>query len=279
MATVIREGTFTKTIYGFIRDQKYEDSIQVLTYQLQLFPRSRAALSLLAYSYYFSGDFPNAVQTYEMLVKFYPNVTRYKIYYAQSLLKAGLYEEATKNSLRVKEEEHEQRMLKLRAHVKYEQDDIPGCRAIIDQCIQDDPDTIISYACIEFKNGNFDGARKLFVDAIGALGYQPDLAYNVALCYYKLTQYGSALKHLGEIVEKGVRFHPELSIGSNNEMTAARSVGNSQLLKETALIEAFNLKAAIECVSRSSRRRRRPPHSCLFVVACRCYSLWVFRVS
>lgn len=246
MATVIREGTFTKTIYGFIRDQKYEDAIQVLTYQLQLFPRSRAALSLLAYSYFFAGDFPNAVQTYEMLVKFYPNVTRYKIYYAQSLLRAGLYEEATKNSLRVKEEEYEQRMLKLRAHVKYEQDDVAGCRAIVDQCIQDDPDTIISYACIEFKNSNFDAARKLFVDAIGALGYQPDLAYNVALCYYKLKQYGSALKHLGEIVEKGVRFHPELSIGSNNEMTAARSVGNSQLLKETALIEAFNLKAAIE---------------------------------
>ncbi len=71
---------------------------------------------------------------------------------------------------------------------------------------------------------------------------QPDLAYNVSLCYYKMKQYGSALKHLGEIVEKGVRFHPELSIGSNNEMTAARSVGNSQLLKETALIESFNLK-------------------------------------
>ena len=106
MATVIREGTFTKTIYGFIRDQKYEDAIQVLTYQLQLFPRSRAALSLLAYSYFFAGDFGNAVQTYEVLVKYYPNVTRYKIYYAQSLLKAGLYEEATKNSLRVKEEEY-----------------------------------------------------------------------------------------------------------------------------------------------------------------------------
>ncbi len=69
MATLIREGTFTKTIYSFIRDQKYEDAIQVLTYQLQVFPRSRAALSLLAYSYYFAGDFANAVQTYEVLVK------------------------------------------------------------------------------------------------------------------------------------------------------------------------------------------------------------------
>lgn len=32
----------------------------------------------------------------------------------------------------------------------------------------------------------------------------------------------------------------------------ARSVGNSQVLKETALIEAFNLKAAIELVMKNN---------------------------
>ena len=32
----------------------------------------------------------------------------------------------------------------------------------------------------------------------------------------------------------------------------ARSVGNSQVLKETALIEAFNLKAAVELVMKSN---------------------------
>jgi len=37
-----------------------------------------------------------------------------------------------------------------------------------------------------------------------------------------------------------------LNIGGNQEGGEGRSVGNSQTLKETALIEAFNLKAAIE---------------------------------
>jgi tetratricopeptide repeat protein 30 len=37
-----------------------------------------------------------------------------------------------------------------------------------------------------------------------------------------------------------------LSIGSNGEGIDVRSVGNTLVLKETALIEAFNLKAAIE---------------------------------
>jgi len=43
-----------------------------------------------------------------------------------------------------------------------------------------------------------------------------------------------------------VREHPELGVVSNAEGIDVRSVGNTQALKETALIEAFNLKAALE---------------------------------
>jgi len=42
-----------------------------------------------------------------------------------------------------------------------------------------------------------------------------------------------------------VREHPELSVGSNTDGIDVRSVGNSLVLKETSLVEAFNLKAAI----------------------------------
>ncbi len=93
---------------------------------------------------------------------------------------------------------------------------------------------------------NFEAARLKFVEAMNTLGYQPDLAYNVALCYYRQKQYGPALKHIAEIIERGVRNHPELSVGSNTDGIDVRSVGNSAVLRETALVEAFNLKAAIE---------------------------------
>ena len=43
-----------------------------------------------------------------------------------------------------------------------------------------------------------------------------------------------------------MREHPELSVGSQTEGVDVRSVGNSMVLEETALVEAFNLKAAIE---------------------------------
>jgi len=81
---------------------------------------------------------------------------------------------------------------------------------------------------------------------MNTLGYQADLAYNVALCYYKEKQYGPALKQVAEIIEKGVREHPELSVGSNTDNIDVRSVGNSAVLRETSLVEAFNLKAAVE---------------------------------
>ncbi|CAL1286216.1 unnamed protein product [Larinioides sclopetarius] len=73
-----------------------------------------------------------------------------------------------------------------------------------------------------------------------------DLSYNIALCYYRLKQYALALKHIAEIIERGIREHPELSVGMNTEGIEVRSVGNTITLHETALIEAFNLKAAIE---------------------------------
>ena len=43
-----------------------------------------------------------------------------------------------------------------------------------------------------------------------------------------------------------LREHPELSVGMQTEGIDVRSVGNSLTLHETALVEAFNLKAAIE---------------------------------
>lgn len=49
-------------------------------------------------------------------------------------------------------------------------------------------------------------------------------------------------QHISDIIERGVREHPELSVGSNSDSVEVRSVGNSQVLHETALVEAFNLK-------------------------------------
>lgn len=77
-------------------------------------------------------------------------------------------------------------------------------------------------------------------------GFHPHVSYNLALCRYRLKEYGAALKHIADIIERGIRDHPELSVGMATEGIDVRSVGNTRVLHETALVEAFNLKAAIE---------------------------------
>ena len=84
-------------------------------YELQNFPRSRAALSLLGYCYYHMSDFQRAMQTYEQLVKICPDVEEYKIYYSQSLFKAGMYPEATRSAVKVNSPQHTQRITMLQA--------------------------------------------------------------------------------------------------------------------------------------------------------------------
>jgi len=58
----IPEGKATATIYGLIREQKYGDAVGLLNIELQNFPRSRAALSLLGYCYYYLQDYRAATQ-------------------------------------------------------------------------------------------------------------------------------------------------------------------------------------------------------------------------
>jgi len=251
-ALITMDGSYTSTVYGAIKEERFADAIAVLNMELQNFPRSRAALSLLGFCFYRTGDFASATQAYDQLVGLCPDVEEYKIYYAQSLYKAGMYPEATRASVRVEGEQYAQRMLMLQAVVKYEQDELPSCKALLDQCHSDDPDVLINFAAVAFKEGNFESARNQYQEAINTMGYQADLAYNIALCFYREKQYGGALRHIAEIIEKGVRSHPELSVGSNTDGIEVRSVGNSAVLRETCLIEAFNLKAAIEYEMKSS---------------------------
>lgn len=61
----IPDGEYTKQIYTTIRDGKYTEVIAILNNELQFQPRSRAALSLLAYCYFYIQDYGNAADMYD----------------------------------------------------------------------------------------------------------------------------------------------------------------------------------------------------------------------
>ena len=199
-------------------------------------------------------------------MRYHPDVDDYKIYYAHCLYKEGLYDEALKACQNVENPEHQQKLILLQSSIRYENDEIQHAKSLLRQADETDPDIIVADACLLYKEGKYEEARVKFIEAMGITGYSCDLSYNIALCYFKEKNLPQSLKYIAEIIEKGVREHPELGVGSNAEGIDVKSVGNTQALRETALIEAFNLKSAIEFVIKNTQAAKEalfdmPPRS------------------
>lgn len=242
----IKDGEYTATIYKLIKEGRYGEAVQILSIELQKQYRSRAGLSLLGYCYYQMQDFVNSADCYEQLMQINPEVEEYKLYYAQSLYKACMYPEAMKATFLMDSPTYQSKVLKLQASIKYGEEDLSGAKSLVEQIPSEDPDSEINLGCLLYKEGQYEEACKKFLTAMQVIGYKQDLSYSIALCYYSMKQYVPALKYISDIIEHGIREHPELGVGMTTEGIDVRSVGNSLVLHETALIEAFNLKAAIE---------------------------------
>eukprot|EP01086_Lenisia_limosa_P012454 TRINITY_DN40799_c0_g1_i1.p1 TRINITY_DN40799_c0_g1~~TRINITY_DN40799_c0_g1_i1.p1 ORF type:complete len:676 (+),score=138.86 TRINITY_DN40799_c0_g1_i1:100-2127(+) len=242
------DGQYTSTIYTLIKEKKFDDVIHILQAQLQDNPSSRPALSLLAYSYYHTEDFASASKCYEKLTKLYPDNEEYKLYLAQSLSKAQKYSEAVRAALTIESSDLQIRSQLVQASARYGEDDRSACRTLLESCPQDNPDVLINQACLLFKEEQYEEARKKYIEALNSIGYSPVLSYCIALCSYKLRQLGPALKSVKEIIDRGMQEHPELAVGSITDGLDVCSVGNSATLRESALIEAFNLKMAIQYI-------------------------------
>ncbi|XP_077412382.1 intraflagellar transport protein 70A isoform X2 [Vanacampus margaritifer] len=242
----IKDGEYTATIYKLIKESQYVEAIHILNSQLQKHTRSRAALSLLGFCYYHIQDFSGAAECYEQLTQLHPEVEEYRVYYAQSLYKAGAYAEATLASFALDTPNSHTKMVKLQASIKYFEENYSAAKSLVEQLPPEDTDYVYNMGCLLYQDAKYEDACKKFTSAMQVLGYVPALSYNIALCYYRLSNYAQALKYIGEIIERGIREHPELSVGLTTEGIDVRSVGNTLVLHQTALVEAFNLKAAIE---------------------------------
>ncbi|CAG9466699.1 unnamed protein product [Pedinophyceae sp. YPF-701] len=240
----IQEGKYTETVYRWIADGRYQEAIELLGIQLQMSPGSQAALSLLGYCFFQVEDYENATAMYEQLAEKFPHQAKYKMYHALSLAKTGHQNEALRGSKEVEGMESDKALLGF--YVAYNQDDFKAARKMLTEFSEDDAARLINEGCILYKEEKYEDAKAKFAAAMQAVGERPFLLHNIALCHYKTGAYGPALQFVAEIIERGVREHPELGVGSHVDEAGAMSVGNSQALRETALVEAFNLKAAIE---------------------------------
>ncbi|CAL8123915.1 unnamed protein product [Orchesella dallaii] len=215
---------------------------------------SRAALSLLAHCYYYLQEFGEAANAYERLAKIYPEIPEYRLHLVQCLYNATLYEQALEackftgncdySSL---EPELREQFTKLKAAVQYCCDEIADSKCLLEDCSKYDPDTTINKGCIEYKEGNFQEALKHYETAAKSCGFEPHLWYNRAVTYYRLLDIPNAAHYVGEIIQHGVVEYPQLGVCTASEgWDGIASVGNTRSLHDSALVEALNLKAAIE---------------------------------
>lgn len=238
------EGQKTKTIYGLIKAERYQEAIKFLSTEIQLAPKSRA-ISLLAYCHFMSQNYQAACPLYDQLSYLYPGEDEYKLYYAQCLYRMCEYDSALKVCAGISNPEYQDQLNILNAYIRYELEEYNAAKNL-SESVESQASAAILKAAILLKEGKFEEALQNFERSKGIVGETPELMYNIALCHYKMRQYDKCMESIAMIIEKGSREHPEFGIGLNKEGKEIQSVGNTQVLKETALIEAFNLKAAIE---------------------------------
>ncbi|NWH57401.1 TT30B protein, partial [Geococcyx californianus] len=260
MEAAVPDGQYTAAVYGLLGGGRYAEAVSLLSRELQRSCRSRGGLSLLGYCYYQLQDFAAAAECYEQLVALHPEQDAYRLYQAQALYKAGLYTEALRAASPLLDvPAYQSRALRLQAAVHYAQGDLAAAKSLVEDelaagagggpAAAEEPleraDAETNLGCMLYRQGQYEEASVKFASAVQVLGYCPELSYNLALCCYATKQYSAALKHISDIIGRGMDQHPELSMGMTTEGIDVHSVGNTLRLHRTALVEAFNLKAAI----------------------------------
>ena len=158
------EGQYTNQIYTLIKDQEYLEAIKILNIQLESNPRSRAALSLLGYCNYLSGNYEIAADMYEQLTKYYPSIVEYRIYLAQALYKAENYEEALQAANAIPPDYNHQKSI-LQFAIKYQMNDLSDSEKILNNASEDRQETLVCKGCVLYKENKFEDAQQMFTNA------------------------------------------------------------------------------------------------------------------
>nr|CAG4636855.1 EOG090X0302 [Ceriodaphnia reticulata] len=165
---------------------------------------------------------------YEQLSSIYGDQEEYKLYWAQSLYQAGLYANSLKVCGQIAEPKLKGKVLKLEAAIRFAEDDLAAAQNSVNACFAlsapNDVDTLVNMGCIRFKEEDYSRALNKFQSAVHVSGFEPQLLYNVAVCHYKMKEYAPAIKSIADIIERGIRDHPELSVGMATEGLEVRSV-------------------------------------------------------
>ena len=65
---------------------------------------------------------------------------------------------------------------------------------------------------MKWQDGKYDEAATKYTEALKMSGFSAELAYNLAVCLYRMKNYVGSLKHVADIIERGIREYPGTKI-------------------------------------------------------------------
>lgn len=249
----------TAGIYSLIGESRYSEAAELLEKKLEADPHNRAALSLQGFCHFHAERFDLASEAYERLVDVCPNFPHYRLQHAQSLYRAGLLEDSHEAAIRIKtdmddEEEgsiagpvqvaddgraEKQKLALLRASIHFERGDLTSCQSVLSECKTEAAELTLASVAVMAREENWDGALAALVAVDQGDGVRSDISYGIAYCHYRKGCFDRAMQLVVKMIERGLK--------KESESLASRAdPSHCQFLDEMQLIEAYNLKAAIE---------------------------------
>ena len=237
---------YTRTIYQLIDDENYNEVIRILEVEKSSFPDSVAIQSLLGFCYWQLEDFDKAKDCYEHLVQINPNNQNYRLLYSQALYKTSQYYDAMRASSGVQDKTLKPQATILQAAIRYAENDVQSAKSILAEQNQEDLDIMMDCAVVSFKEDRIEDALEKYMDIKRIHGFIPEVAYNIALCYYRLNRFSEAVASISEIKSYTSRTHPELLRSMMGDAIEFNSATTIPYIQECYLVEAMNLMMAIE---------------------------------
>ncbi|EAY23081.1 TPR Domain containing protein [Trichomonas vaginalis G3] len=237
---------YTRNIYTLIGDENYQEAIRLLEIQLSNFKDCVAIHSLIAYCAWQMEDYQKAAAEYGRLVELNPNKASYRLHHANALYKIDQYEAAMSASFGVEDPELQPQLLVLQAAIRYAQEDIQSAKSILPNGNPEDINIMLDNACILFKESQFEQALNVYMEIKRIHGFIPEVAYCIALCYYRLNRLSEAVQMIAEIKTQAGRNHPELLRNLVGDAVDFDAQGLISKARDAFYVEGVNLMSAIE---------------------------------
>ena len=251
-----QQENYTRTIYSLIADENYSEVLKILENELHSFPDSTAIHSIMAFCYWQQEDYQKATTSYEKLVQLNPTNDLYKLHHANCLYKIEQYYEAMRVSFGVQDPALKPQAALLQAAIRYAEEDVQSSKSILAENDQEDMDVMLDQACVLYKEDRFELALEKYLDVKRVHGFIPEVAYCIALCYYRMNKFSEAVQMIAELKSQAAREHPELLRSLAGDSVDFDAQGLIQKAKDAFLVEGLNLMSALEYDQRHFKEAR-----------------------